>query len=98
MTPELLFFWGIVGWCGTPWPRRWPLPLPPPPSPWIRTAVGVVGGVVGGWLFNSAWPVSDAVSVGLAVAASGVGALLGSIVLGDLAGVVSAGPQPEPPT
>jgi uncharacterized membrane protein YeaQ/YmgE (transglycosylase-associated protein family) len=78
-------FWGAVGWCGTPWPRKWP--PPPPPDPWwfIDRVVGIVGGIIGGWLFTQAWPVGEVEElVGLAAAASGVGAFVGSLILLDL--------------
>lgn len=100
MTLELLVFWGLVGWCGTPPRPPWP-PWPPIPLPrWLLgRVVGAVAGVVGGWLFNQAWPVGEAqMATGLAVAASGVGALIGAIFITDLLGRVSGSPQPEPPT
>jgi uncharacterized membrane protein YeaQ/YmgE (transglycosylase-associated protein family) len=89
MSIGLLIFWGAVGWCGTPWPHRWP--PPPPPDPWwfIDRIVGIIGGVIGGILFNQAWPMVETQGlVGLAVAASGVGALVGAFVLLDLYGLV----------
>lgn len=80
----LVAFWALVGWCGTPWPRRWPLPPPPPPDPWLLKAVNIAGGVLGGWAFTQVWP---AASMGpIEVAASGIGALVGAVALGDLAG------------
>jgi len=97
----LLIFWGVVGWCGTPWPRRWPPPPPPPPSPWwfVNRAVGITGGLIGGWLFNQAWPIQEVQgAVGLAVAASGVGALAGTFFLQDILGPLSVGPQPHAPS
>ena len=100
MSLSLLIFWGVAGWCGTPWPRRWPLPPPPPPAPkwFINRIVGIVGGVVGGLLFNQAWPVQEFQgSLGLAVVASGVGAFIGSLFLQDILGRFFGGPQPEPP-
>jgi hypothetical protein len=83
MTLPLAIFWGLVGWCGTPWPRRWPFPPPPPPDPWwfIIQIAGVIGGIIGGWAFNQAWAVgTDPVSV----VASGVGALIGSVLVTDI--------------
>ncbi len=100
MSLALFIFWGVVGWCGTPWPRRWPPPPPPPPDPWwfISRIVGIAGGVIGGWLFNRVWPVQEAQgAIGLAVAASGVGALAGSIILEDILGLVRGGPRAKPP-
>jgi len=88
MSAAWFIFWGAVGWCGTPWPGWWRRPTPPPPpDPWwfIDRIVGIVGGVIGGWLFVQAWPVEQAGElVWLAVAASGVGAFVGSLILLDL--------------
>ena len=81
-------FWGAVGWCGTGWPWWWRRPPPPPPpDPWwfVDRIVSIVGGLVGGFLFTQAWPFDQAGNlVWLAVVASGVGALVGSIILQDL--------------
>jgi hypothetical protein len=89
MTVGLLVLWILVGWCGTPWPRRWPWPPPPPPDPWLLKVVNIVGGVVGGWAFNLVWslPAGDAVT-GVAAAATALGAFVGSVILGDLYGLV----------
>ena len=85
MSVPLLIFWGAVGWCGTPWPRWWKNP-PPPPDPWwiIGQVIGIVGAIVGGWLFTQAWAASDALSV----LASGAGALAGAIIASDITGLV----------
>jgi uncharacterized membrane protein YeaQ/YmgE (transglycosylase-associated protein family) len=95
MSLGLLLFWGAVGWCGTPWPGWWRHPPPPPPpDPWwlISRLVGIVCGVIGGWLFNQAWPVTQAgAGAGLEVVASGVAALVGAIVLLDLVSMVRGG-------
>ena len=79
--------WALVGWCGTPWPRRWwPVPPPPDPDPWYMKIAGVVGGLAGGWLYDMAWPMGANVnSVG--VAATALGAFVGGVVLGDLVGL-----------
>ena len=93
MSVALLIFWAAVGWCGTPWPGWWRKPWPPPPpDPWwvIDRVVGIVGGVVGGWLFNNSWPVGQP-ELGTAVVFSGVGALVGAIILHDLYGFVRGG-------
>ena len=87
MSLPLLLFWGIVGWCGTPWPRPWPRPpVPPPPDPWwlIGQVVAVVGGIIGGWLFTQAWPIATGDLASLSVVASGVGALAGAIIGSDI--------------
>lgn len=79
--------WALVGWCGTPWPRKWwwPVPPPPDPDPWYRVA-GAVGGILGGWLYTLAWPFSANVT-GVDVAATALGAFIGGVVLGDLVGI-----------
>jgi len=82
----LYAFWALVGWCGTPW-RRWPPPPPPDGDPWLIKVVNAVGGIAGGWVFDRLWPMGETVT-GIAVAATAVGALLGSTVLGDVVGLV----------
>jgi len=58
----LIVLWALVGWHGTPQRRRpFPSPTPPDPDPgpwpwWASKLAGVVGGVVGGFLFNQIWP------------------------------------------
>ncbi len=93
MSAALFLFWAAVGWCGTPW--RWPFPPPPPPpDPWwfIDRIVGIVGGIIGGWLFVQAWPIPQAEgTAALAVLASGAGALVGSLILSDLYVLVRRG-------
>lgn len=89
MSTTLVLLWILVGWCGTPWPRRWPWPPPPPPDPWMIKFVNVVGGVVGGWLFNRIWPAGEVVT-GIAAAATTVGAFVGAVVLGDLYGLFAS--------
>lgn len=86
MNIALLVLWALVGWCGTPWPRRWPWPPPPPPDPWFTKIVNVVGGVVGGWLYYQIWAAPEMTSIG--AAATALGAIVGSIVFGDVYGLV----------
>jgi uncharacterized membrane protein YeaQ/YmgE (transglycosylase-associated protein family) len=95
MSLPLLLFWGVVGWCGTPWPRPWPFPLPPPPEPWwlIRQVIGVVGAIVGGWLFTQTWPITSGELQSLSVVASGAGALAGAIIASDIVSLVRRGSQ-----
>jgi hypothetical protein len=72
-------FWGLAGWCGTPW-RHWPPPPPPGPDPWWAVKVlGVIGGVGGGWLFHA---LSSDPMPGI------VGAFIGGRVLSDLGGAI----------
>ena len=83
MSPALFAFWALVGWCGTPW-RRWP-PSPPDPEPWrwMSMILGIVGGIIGGWLYLQVWPVIG-VMTGIDVAATAVGALVGSVTLNNI--------------
>ncbi len=90
MTSVLVGLWILVGWCGTPWPRRWSWPPSGPvPDPWFLKVVNVVGGVIGGWAFNQIWPAGDAVT-GVAAAATALGAFVGSVILGDVYGLVTS--------
>ncbi len=71
MEISLLVVWILVGWCGTPWPRPWPWPLPwpwprpkpgpgpDPAPPWVLKLVGIVGAIVGGWVFTQVWPAEN---------------------------------------
>jgi hypothetical protein len=45
-------FWGLAGWCGTPW-RRWPPPPDPEPWWWVVKVIAVLGGIGGGILANN---------------------------------------------
>jgi len=87
MNIALFGLWVLVGWCGTPWPRRWPWPPPPPPDPWSTKVVNVVGGVIGGWTFNQIWSAGEAMT-GIDAAATSLGAFVGSAILGDVYGMV----------
>lgn len=78
------FLWGATGWCGTPW-RRWPPPRPEP-DPWWWRVIGVVGGLVGGWAYSSVWA-QEGSGLALYAAATSVGALIGSAILQDIAGM-----------
>ncbi|HIK33475.1 MAG TPA: hypothetical protein IGS17_11750 [Oscillatoriales cyanobacterium M59_W2019_021] len=102
MNLALLITWAIAGWCGTVPPRlQWR--FPPPPNPFWRIAygaIGIAGGVAGGFLYNSAFPAQSLDTV--SVAATTFGALLGGILASDLAGSaidrVSGEPNPQPST
>jgi len=80
MNPMQFVYWALVGWCGTPWPRKWPLPPNPDPEPWWRGPfIGIVGGIIGGYAFGAALGMDNMV-------VSSFGALAGGRVLNDLAG------------
>jgi hypothetical protein len=50
-------------------------------------AINIVGGVIGGWVFSQVWTMSEPLT-GVAAAATGLGAFLGAVVLGDVVGLV----------
>lgn len=90
MTVQLFIVSALVGWCGTPWPRPWPWPWPPPgpdPDPWLTKVIGVVGGLVGGWV------ISQLVDPGLLSAA--VGGWVGAVIFSDVYGLVMGGLKRE---
>jgi|GEM_PF-708577 len=82
----LYALWAVIGWCGTPYPGWWPRPQPPDPEPWWRPRlIGVVAGLVGGWVFTQVFgPEPQPWSSALQVAATAVGAFGASRVVGDL--------------
>jgi len=84
-------WWALVGWCGTPWPRRWPIPWPPPPGPdpWITKVIGLVGGVVFGWGATAIGNMEVVSPEGMV--ASAVAAWVGSVFLNDIANLVMPG-------
>ena len=90
----LYVLWALVGWCGTPWPRRWPPPPPPPPDgdPWFTKIVNMVGGLAGGWAYTQLWALTTPVSA-MDAAASCVGALVGAVLLGDVVGLFKGSPK-----
>jgi len=49
--------------------------------------VNVLGGLGGGWAFERLWPMGQAVT-GIGVAATAVGAFVGAVLLGDVAGLL----------
>jgi len=88
MNIALLVLWAADGWCGTPWPGH---PHPhPDPDPWWFRLVGLVGGVVGGWLFSAAWPAGNVEPATYAVVTS-LGAFVGGAVLRSFAGLARGG-------
>lgn len=84
-------WWALVGWCGTPWPKRWPIPWPPPPdpNPWFSKVIGLVGGVVFGWGVTSMGGFEAMSPEGMV--ASAVAAWVGSVFLNDIANLVMPG-------
>jgi hypothetical protein len=96
MTVAMIVLWALVGWCGTPWPRPWPFPDPPPtPDPWIAKVVGVVGGVVGGIAYSQIWPAGGVGTNGVVVAATAIGAFVGSVFLVNMYGLVRGRPKAQ---
>lgn len=87
--------WGLVGWCGTPYPGWWLWYIihhlkPPPPDgdPWlIYKVIGIIGGLAGGWVFQQVWSAGPEVSA-IGAATSAVGALVGSVVFNDIAALI----------
>lgn len=86
MNAQLFVLAALVGWCGTPWPKRWPWPWPPPPdpNPWMSKIIGVIGGVLGGWALG-------AMSGAEGVVAVAIGAWVGSVLLNDIYGLATGG-------
>ena len=70
--------WALAGWCGNV-PFHWPgTPNPPDPDPWwMRGGIGVLGGILMGWVVTQVLP-------GEHMAASVFGALAGGKVVGDI--------------
>src|SRR5215216_3508709 len=99
MRLSLIVLWALVGWCGNePWlwlvlrRRWWPTPPPPDPDPWpilfLPRVIGIVGGVVGGWVYTQAFgPQPDPWTSAVPAAASALGAFLGARVLVDIYGL-----------
>ena len=88
MNAGLFGLWLLVGWCGTPWPRRWP--PPPDPDPWWYRVIGALAGVAGGWVYSTLWPAADGVTA-LYAAATSLGAIVGSIIVQDVIAGVRGG-------
>lgn len=103
MTLSLLALWALAGWCLTGVHEWWLKPLPlidfpeePPPGPdWIIPKIlGVVGGVIGGWVFTEVFvsgsdslttigPQGDSWMPLVRAAATTVGAAIGATLLTD---------------
>lgn len=84
METGVFALWMLVGWCGTPPPRPWPFPNGPTPDPWIIKAVGVIGGLIGGLAYQTAFGivVTDGY-VAINTLATSLGAFIGARVLAD---------------
>jgi hypothetical protein len=84
----LIVLWALVGWCGTVPPRPLPpLPDPPRPRPWfVSKAIGMVAGVVGGYVFTQVFLPQDPdpIRSALFAAASAVGAFVAARVVTDI--------------
>jgi hypothetical protein len=82
----LFALWAIIGDCGTPYPGWWPHPKPEPDPWWRPRLIGVVAGIVGGWIFTQVFtdPQPHPWTSALPVAASAVGAFAASRLVGDL--------------
>ena len=89
MNWSLWVLWGAVGWCGTPW-RRWPPPPPPDPDPWWWRVIGIVGGIIGGWAYTAIWAQGTG-DMAIYAAATCVGAVVGSVIVQDIAGLARGG-------
>ena len=93
MSPSLIFFWGLVGWCGTvPRPRFPPLPEPDPwPIYLVSRGIGVVSGILGGWVYTQVFLPQDPIPSrsGLYVAATAVGAFVAARVVTDIYGQIA---------
>ena len=82
----LFALWALVGICPDWWPwrpgRRWP----PPPPPWWRL-VGLVGGILGGYIFTRVFDAGAIRSEAVYAASTAVGAYVGSVVLQSVIGM-----------
>ena len=92
MSLTLLVFWALVGICPEMPRIRWPWPSPPPPEPWWRwwtyKFVGILGGLLGGWLYTQVWPTVGIIS-GVDVAATAIGAFVGAVILMNVYGLAT---------
>lgn len=76
----------LAGWCGTPWPRRWPIPFPwppkpepdPPPCPVCGNIISTLAGLGIVVLF------AQVLDAELSIAGAGVVGFVGGRFVGDL--------------
>ena len=84
MNLTLWALWAVGGWCGTRWPGWWrgPRPPHPDPEPWLTVQIiGVVAGLIGGWI------VGQMIGPGMTadmVTATTIGAVLASRLVTDI--------------
>ena len=77
----LLFYWSLVGWCGTvprphfPWPK--PEPDPEPWWWWRNIVFGIIGGIAGGFLVHSGFGFEE-------IVATSFGALAGGRIISEI--------------
>ena len=92
MSPTLFALWAVGGWCGTPWPGWWRGPRPhPDPEPWIVVQIiGVIAGVIGGWIVNQALG-PGAEQMADRITATTIGALLASRLVTDIYRLATGG-------
>ena len=80
MNLALMLLWAGDGYCGNGLrPRKGPHP-----EPWWFSVLGIVGGVIGGWVFSMVWPAADT-NMALYAGATSVGAVVGSVILQNVA-------------
>jgi hypothetical protein len=94
MNITLFVLWAAVGWCGTPYPGWWRGPRPhPDPEPWWRgKLIGVVSGVLGGWVYTQAFgPRPEPWHDALPAAISSLGAFVVARIVGDIYGRIAGG-------
>ena len=91
MNLTLFALWAVGGWCGTRWPGWWrgPRPPHPDPEPWLVVQIiGVVAGLIGGWI------ISQMVGPGMTadrVTATTIGAVLASRLVTDIYRLATGG-------
>lgn len=92
MNLGMLLFWAAVGWCGNE--IRRPRRHYPPPPPWLSMILAVIGGIIGGWALNRLLPGEDTLSRG-DLLSTGVGALVGGIVLSSIPSLFARNSPPH---
>jgi hypothetical protein len=85
----LFGLWAAVGYCPDWWPWR-PGRKGPPPPPWWRV-IGVLGGILGGYIFSRVFDAGAIRSEAVYAASTAVGAYVGSVILQSIVGVFAGG-------